>query len=127
MLARLPSRFAFAQPGPSTAPETGDSGAWSQRLVAEPTVQTRSDARNMQKLGCGEAQFVGMPPEVAVPDETPTSVFSPSMRVELAPSSRFAGDVEISHGYAPVDVPRKKTPSFRPMFCDGPQGGGSEG
>jgi hypothetical protein len=46
----------------------------------------------------GHAQFVAIPPDPAAPAETPTSEFSVAISVELAPSSRFTGLVEMSHG-----------------------------
>jgi hypothetical protein len=52
-------------------------------------MQTESGPRNIEKFGRGQAQFVGIPPEIGLPTEYPVKQFSLRSSVVLAPSSRF--------------------------------------
>ena len=72
----------------------------------------------MQKLGSGHDQLVGRLPEYVLPVENPTSVFSASNNVELAPSVMLLGVVlSDPQGLLPSGaMPRNITPIFWPTL-----------
>src|SRR5947209_4186433 len=99
MNSKLPAAllFAYCQPGPSIVP---DGPLVEPRPAVEQsplTPHTWSEARNIVNVGNGQAQLVARPPERVDPPEAPARVFSPTSRVELAPSTIELRVVTESH------------------------------